>query len=59
MSTQIAVTYQVRVIQVAPLRAIYEQPIDSFAAAFVGQANFIGRPCTAYSAPGMNDDCEN
>jgi len=41
MSTKIAVMHLGRVIQVDPPRAIYEQPIDMFVAAFVGQANVI------------------
>jgi len=41
MSTQIAVMHQGRVVQVAPPRVIYEEPIDNFVAAFVGQANLL------------------
>jgi len=41
MSTKIAVINHGQVVQVGPPRAIYEQPIDNFVAAFVGQANLL------------------
>ena len=44
MSTDIAVMNHGQVVQVDQPRVIYEQPIDTFVAAFVGQANlFVGR----------------
>jgi iron(III) transport system ATP-binding protein len=41
MSTKIAVMNRGHVVQVGPPRTIYEQPIDNFVAAFVGQANLL------------------
>ena len=41
MSTKIAVINHGQVVQVGPPRTIYEQPIDNFVAAFVGQANLL------------------
>jgi len=41
MSTKIAVMNQGQVVQVDQPRMIYEQPIDNFVAAFVGQANLL------------------
>ena len=41
MSTKIAVMNHGQVVQVDQPRAIYEQPMDDFVAAFVGQANLI------------------
>ena len=41
MSTKIAVMNHGQVVQVDPPRMIYEQPIDNFVAAFVGQANLL------------------
>jgi spermidine/putrescine ABC transporter ATP-binding subunit len=41
MSTEIAVVNQGQVVQVGTPRQIYEQPIDNFVAAFVGQANLL------------------
>ena len=47
MSTKIAVMHHGLVVQVDQPRVIYEQPIDNFVAAFVGQANLL--PGTIHS----------
>ncbi len=49
MSTKIAVMNRGQVVQVGPPRKIYEQPIDNFVAAFVGQANLLAGKIRARS----------
>jgi ABC-type Fe3+/spermidine/putrescine transport system ATPase subunit len=41
MSTRIAVIHQGRVVQQGEPRAIYEQPVNDFVAAFIGRSNLI------------------
>ena len=54
MSDRICVFHDGRIVQIGPPAEIYEHPVDSFVAAFVGESNFM--PARALSRRGVAGD---